>query len=42
MCRTGCGLGEDGGEHPLQERLQVEETVYTYGAQRVPPGSTAL
>ncbi len=34
--------GKDGGEQPLKEFLQVEEYVYTYGAQRVPPGSTPL
>ncbi|HYO68652.1 MAG TPA: hypothetical protein VEU33_21480 [Archangium sp.] len=34
--------GKDGGEQPLKEFLQVEEYVYTYGAQRVPPGSTSL
>lgn len=34
--------GEDGGARPLKEFLQVEEYVYTYGAQRVPPGSNPL
>jgi hypothetical protein len=34
--------GEDGGAQPLKEFVQVEEYVYTYGAQRVPPGSNAL
>jgi hypothetical protein len=34
--------GKDGGEQPLKEFLQVEEYVYTYGAQRVPPGSNPL
>lgn len=34
--------GEDGGAQRLKEFLQVEEYVYTYGAQRVPPGSNAL
>jgi hypothetical protein len=34
--------GEDGGAQRLKEFLQVEEYVYTYGAQRVPPGSKPL
>lgn len=34
--------GEDGGAQDLKEFLQVEEYVYTYGAQRVPPGSNPL
>jgi len=34
--------GEDGGAQRLKEFLQVEEYVYTYGAQRVPPGSKSL
>ncbi|MFE8601366.1 hypothetical protein [Archangium violaceum] len=34
--------GKDGGEQPLKEFLQLEEYVYTYGAQRVPPGTTSL
>jgi len=34
--------GEDGGAQRLKEFLQVEEYVYTYGAQRVPPGSNPL
>ncbi|MCY1080884.1 hypothetical protein [Archangium lansingense] len=34
--------GEDGGAQPLKEFLQVEEYVYTYGAQRMPPGSNPL
>ena len=34
--------GEDGGAKDLKEFLQVEEYVYTYGAQRVPPGSNPL
>lgn len=34
--------GEDGGEKDLKEFMQVEEYVYTYGAQRVPPGSNPL
>ncbi|WNG60207.1 hypothetical protein F0U59_39965 [Archangium gephyra] len=34
--------GKDGGEQPIKEFLQVEEYVYTYGAERVPPGSTQL
>ncbi|MFL5354434.1 hypothetical protein [Archangium sp.] len=34
--------GEDSGARPLEEFLQVEEYVYTYGVQRVPPGSNPL
>jgi hypothetical protein len=34
--------GEDGGAQRLKEFLQVEEYIYTYGAQRVPPGSQSL
>jgi hypothetical protein len=34
--------GEDGGAQRLKEFLQVEEYVYTYGAQRVPPGTNPL
>jgi hypothetical protein len=34
--------GENGGAQPLKEFLQVEEYVYTYGMQRVPPGSNPL
>jgi hypothetical protein len=34
--------GEDGGAQRLKEFLQVEEYLYTYGAQRVPPGSNPL
>jgi hypothetical protein len=34
--------GEDGGDQPLKEFVQVEEYVYTYGTQRVPPGSNPL
>jgi hypothetical protein len=34
--------GEDGGAPSLKEFLQVEEYVYTYGVQRVPPGSNPL
>jgi hypothetical protein len=34
--------GEDGGAQRIKEFLQVEEYAYTYGAQRVPPGSKPL
>ncbi len=34
--------GEDGGAQSLKEFMQVEEYLYTYGAQPVPPGSKQL
>jgi len=34
--------GEEGGTQPLKEFLQMEEYVFTYGAEPAPPGSRSL